>query len=110
MEQPLLETTQDHHESRGEALEALSSSSSLAKRWEVLVMGEMKKVSYIAMPMVVTTVSQYMLRVISMMMIGHLGELSLSGASIATSLTNVTGFSLLVYTLIIILTLSDLQN
>ncbi|WOH10280.1 hypothetical protein DCAR_0729747 [Daucus carota subsp. sativus] len=95
MEQPLLETTQDHHESRGEALEALSSSSSLAKRWEVLVMGEMKKVSYIAMPMVVTTVSQYMLRVISMMMIGHLGELSLSGASIATSLTNVTGFSLL---------------
>ncbi|XP_063936899.1 protein DETOXIFICATION 3 isoform X3 [Daucus carota subsp. sativus] len=72
-----------------------SSSSSLAKRWEVLVMGEMKKVSYIAMPMVVTTVSQYMLRVISMMMIGHLGELSLSGASIATSLTNVTGFSLL---------------
>uniref|UniRef100_A0A161ZQS2 Protein DETOXIFICATION n=1 Tax=Daucus carota subsp. sativus TaxID=79200 RepID=A0A161ZQS2_DAUCS len=58
-------------------------------------MGEMKKVSYIAMPMVVTTVSQYMLRVISMMMIGHLGELSLSGASIATSLTNVTGFSLL---------------
>lgn len=57
---------------------------------------EMKKVSYIAMPMIVTTVSQNMVRVISMMMIGHLGELSLSGAAIATSLTNVTGFSLLV--------------
>ncbi|KAK1363629.1 Protein DETOXIFICATION [Heracleum sosnowskyi] len=74
--------------------ETLSSSSSSLLRWEV-VMGEIKKVVYIAMPMMVTTVSQYLLRVISMMMIGHLGELSLSGAAIATSLTNVTGFSIL---------------
>ncbi|XP_059282914.1 protein DETOXIFICATION 14-like [Lycium ferocissimum] len=54
----------------------------------------LKKVSYIAIPMVVVTVSQHLIRVLSMMMIGHLGELSLSGASVATSLTNVTGFSL----------------
>lgn len=76
--------------------ETLSSSSSLSKsRWEV-VAREIKKVSYIAMPMVVTAVSQNMLAVISMMMIGHLGELALSSAAIATSLANVTGFSLMV--------------
>ncbi|KAJ8558358.1 hypothetical protein K7X08_005124 [Anisodus acutangulus] len=59
-------------------------------------MEALKKVSYIAIPMVVVTLSQHLIRVLSMMMIGHLGELSLAGASIATSLTNVTGFSILV--------------
>ncbi|KAK1363637.1 Protein DETOXIFICATION [Heracleum sosnowskyi] len=76
MEEPLLQTANN-------------------QRVASVIVSEMKKVSYIAMPMVVTTVSQNMIRVISMMMIGHLGELSLSGAAIATSLTNVTGFSVL---------------
>lgn len=62
--------------------------------WDVYVQ-ELKRVSYIALPMVVVTVSQHFSRVASMMMVGHLGELSLSATSIATSLTNVTGFSLL---------------
>ncbi|XP_059670711.1 protein DETOXIFICATION 3-like [Cornus florida] len=65
-----------------------------AVTWEVFV-EELKRVSCIAMPMVVVTVSQYLLRVVSMVMVGHLGTLSLSSAAIATSLTNVTGFSLL---------------
>ncbi|OIT29489.1 PREDICTED: protein DETOXIFICATION 14-like [Nicotiana attenuata] len=56
---------------------------------------ELKEVSRIAMPMIVVTVSQYLLRVSPMIMLGHLGELQLSSASIATSLSNVTGFSLL---------------
>ncbi|XP_019173066.1 PREDICTED: protein DETOXIFICATION 14-like [Ipomoea nil] len=56
---------------------------------------ELKKVSCIALPMVVVTISQQLVTTIGMMMVGHLGELSLSGAAIATSLTNVTGFSLL---------------
>lgn len=64
-------------------------------RWDLLV-EELKKVSYIALPMVMVTVSQHLTRVFSMMMVGHLGELTLSGTAIATSLTNVTGFSLLV--------------
>ncbi|KAF8091626.1 hypothetical protein N665_0441s0033 [Sinapis alba] len=58
--------------------------------------GMMKKVSYMAAPMVAVSVSQYLLQVISMVMAGHLDELSLSSVAIATSLTNVTGFSLLV--------------
>lgn len=67
----------------------------LTTTWEAFVR-ELNKVSYIAMPMVVVSVSQYLLRAASMMMLGHLGELALSGAAIATSLSNVTGFSLLV--------------
>ncbi|CAK9138556.1 unnamed protein product [Ilex paraguariensis] len=56
---------------------------------------EMKKVSFVAAPMVAVTVLQYLLQVISVMMVGRLGQLSLSSVAIATSLTNVTGFSLL---------------
>lgn len=61
-----------------------------------LFVEELKKVSYLAAPMVVVTVSQILPRVVSMMMVGHLGELALSGVAVATSLTNVTGLSLLV--------------
>ena len=56
----------------------------------------MQKVSYMVAPMVAVYLSQYLLQVISMIMAGHLDELSLSSVAIATSLTNVTGFSLLV--------------
>ncbi|CAL5367273.1 unnamed protein product [Camellia sinensis] len=65
-----------------------------SRRWEVYV-AEVKKVGWIVMPMVVVTVSQYLLQVVSMSMAGHLGEVSLSSAAIASSFTNVTGFSLL---------------
>nr|DAD31936.1 TPA_asm: hypothetical protein HUJ06_010787 [Nelumbo nucifera] len=63
-------------------------------RWGVFV-EEVKRVGFIAGPMVAVTVSQYLLQVISVMMVGHLGELALSSAAIASSLTGVTGFSLL---------------
>ncbi|KAM0933274.1 putative multi antimicrobial extrusion protein [Dioscorea sansibarensis] len=49
----------------------------------------------IGAPMVVTTLAQFFVQVVSSMMVGHLGELQLSSAAIATSLTGVTGFSLL---------------
>ncbi|KAF7129950.1 hypothetical protein RHSIM_Rhsim10G0076400 [Rhododendron simsii] len=53
---------------------------------------ELKKVTAIAAPMVVVTMSQYLLRVAPMIMVGHISELSLSSVAIATSLTNVTGY------------------
>ncbi|KAD0410222.1 hypothetical protein E3N88_44307 [Mikania micrantha] len=62
--------------------------------WRVLV-DEMKKVGFVAGPMVAVTLSQYLLQVISVMMVGHLGELALSSTSIAISLSSVTGFSLI---------------
>ncbi|MBA0556708.1 hypothetical protein Golob_026787 [Gossypium lobatum] len=46
--------------------------------------------------MVAVTLSQYLLQVISTMMVGHLGELALSSSAIAISLAGVTGFSFLV--------------
>jgi len=58
---------------------------------------EMKEIIKIAGPMVIVTVSQYLLQVVSLMMVGHLtDELYLSGAALAISLATVTGFSLLV--------------
>ncbi|XP_008229282.1 PREDICTED: protein DETOXIFICATION 12 [Prunus mume] len=63
--------------------------------WGSALVEELKKVMKMAAPMVVVTLSQYLLQVISMMMVGHLGELSLSGVAIATSFSIVTGFSLL---------------
>ncbi|XP_077221207.1 protein DETOXIFICATION 12-like [Tasmannia lanceolata] len=62
-------------------------------RWVFFM--EVKKLGFLAGPMVAVTLSQYLLQVISLMMVGHLGELSLSSAAIATSITGVTGFSLL---------------
>ncbi|KAK9276932.1 hypothetical protein L1049_006470 [Liquidambar formosana] len=56
---------------------------------------EVKRLGYIAGPMVAVTLSQFSLQVISVMMVGHLGELSLSSTAIAISLSGVTGFSLL---------------
>ena len=61
---------------------------------------ELKKVSFMAAPMVAVTVSQYLLQVVSLMMVGHLGILvSFSGVSIAMSFAEVTGFSVLVCSL-----------
>ncbi|CAL5192942.1 unnamed protein product [Lathyrus oleraceus] len=65
------------------------------RRTRRTLMAELKKMSSIAAPMVATTVLQYLLQVVSVMMVGHLNQLSLSSVAIATSLTNVSGFSIL---------------
>ncbi|KAB1205628.1 MATE efflux family protein 8 [Morella rubra] len=54
---------------------------------------EAKRVGYLAGPMVAVNLSQYFLQIISIMMVGHLGELSLSSTAIAISLAAVSGFS-----------------
>jgi len=68
--------------------------------WEGFVQ-ELKKAGYLAAPMVAVSVLQYLLQVVSVIIVGHLGALALSSAAIATSITNVTGFSLLVCLLIL---------
>jgi len=58
---------------------------------------EMKKIFWIGGPMAIVTVSQSLLQVVSLMMVGHLAdELYLSGAALAISLAAVTGFSVIV--------------
>ncbi|XP_010514270.1 PREDICTED: protein DETOXIFICATION 2 [Camelina sativa] len=56
---------------------------------------ELKKVSRLAAPMATVTIAQYLLPVVSVMVAGHYGELQLSGVALATSFTNVTGFSIM---------------
>uniref|UniRef100_A0A7N0VBY9 Protein DETOXIFICATION n=1 Tax=Kalanchoe fedtschenkoi TaxID=63787 RepID=A0A7N0VBY9_KALFE len=70
------------------------------RRWRVGCGGgelgqEVKRLGYLAGPMVAVVLSQYAIQVISMMMVGHLGELALSSTAIALSLAVVTGFSVL---------------
>lgn len=60
------------------------------------VIEEVKKQLWLAGPLVSVSLLLFCLQMISVMFVGHLGELSLSGASMATSFATVTGFSLLV--------------
>lgn len=57
---------------------------------------EVKRLGCLAGPMVAVLLSQYMVQVVSMMMVGHLGELALSSTALSISFSGVTGFSLLV--------------
>ncbi|XP_026398250.1 protein DETOXIFICATION 14-like [Papaver somniferum] len=62
--------------------------------WGIFIQ-EAKFTGYIGGPMVAVTLSMYLIQVVSTMMVGHLGELSLSSATLATSLCGVTGFSIM---------------
>uniref|UniRef100_A0ACD5XN93 Uncharacterized protein n=1 Tax=Avena sativa TaxID=4498 RepID=A0ACD5XN93_AVESA len=57
---------------------------------------EAKRLLRLAGPLVLANILQFALQLVSVMFVGHLGELPLAGASLAASLANVTGFSLLV--------------
>ncbi|GJN37135.1 hypothetical protein PR202_gb26060 [Eleusine coracana subsp. coracana] len=62
---------------------------------ESLVVNEVRKQLYLAGPLIAAWILQNLVQMISVMFVGHLGELALSSASIATSFAGVTGFSLL---------------
>ncbi|CAK7349646.1 unnamed protein product [Dovyalis caffra] len=59
------------------------------------IIEEVKRQLWLAGPLIAVSLLQYCIQMIPVMFVGHLGELSLSGASMATSFTSVTGFSLL---------------
>jgi multidrug resistance protein, MATE family len=65
-----------------------------------LVIAELKRQLWLAVPLSSVGILQYILQTISIVFVGHLGTLPLSGASMATSFASVTGFTLLVYTFI----------
>ncbi|XP_078429258.1 protein DETOXIFICATION 16-like [Wolffia australiana] len=56
---------------------------------------EIKTQVSLATPLVAVNLLQYSFQIVSLMFVGHLGELPLSGAAMATSFANVTGFSVL---------------
>ncbi|KAK2415260.1 protein DETOXIFICATION [Trifolium repens] len=58
---------------------------------------EFKRVGSMAAPMVTVTVSQYLLQVVSLMMVGHIGILaSFSGVALAVSFAECSGFCVLI--------------
>ncbi|XP_039143192.1 protein DETOXIFICATION 16-like [Dioscorea cayenensis subsp. rotundata] len=59
------------------------------------VVGEVKKQLFLAGPLIASSLLQNILQVISTMFVGHLGELPLSGASMAFSFAGVSAFGLL---------------
>ncbi|KAJ4808161.1 Protein DETOXIFICATION [Rhynchospora pubera] len=59
------------------------------------VKDEVEKQLWLAGPMIAGNLLQNIIQMISLMFVGHLGELSLSGASMASSFGGVTGYSLL---------------
>ncbi|EFJ31772.1 hypothetical protein SELMODRAFT_168555 [Selaginella moellendorffii] len=61
------------------------------RRWRLEALQQMR----LALPMMGVNLMQFAIQITSVMLVGHLGELQLSSASIATSLCTVTGYSLL---------------
>ncbi|XP_010496890.1 PREDICTED: protein DETOXIFICATION 12-like [Camelina sativa] len=57
---------------------------------------ELKRLICFAAPMAACVIVQFMLQMVSMMMVGHLGNLALASASLASSFCNVTGFSFVI--------------
>ncbi|KAI3874825.1 hypothetical protein MKW98_019398 [Papaver atlanticum] len=84
---------------RKEEKSSLNSPLILRNREEnktEIIIEEVKKQLWLSGPLITVNLLQFCIQLISVMFVGHLGELSLSGASMATSFATVTGFSLLV--------------
>ncbi|CAM0949371.1 unnamed protein product [Alopecurus aequalis] len=75
--------------------EALLASPVPAKDDGGLATAEVKRLVRLGGPIVASCILQNLVNMVSVMVVGHLGELPLAGASLAASLTNVTGYSLL---------------
>jgi MATE family multidrug resistance protein len=56
---------------------------------------EVKRLLRLAVPLVASFILRNAVQMVSVMFVGHLGELPLAGASLAASVANVTGFSFL---------------
>lgn len=62
----------------------------------VWVTAELTKQFWVAAPMVCVSLLQFSLNLVSVIFVGHLGELALASASMGTSIASVTGFALLI--------------
>ncbi|KAF8008534.1 hypothetical protein BT93_K2256 [Corymbia citriodora subsp. variegata] len=92
-----VEEQKQHLESRLLAVSQEKNASKPGNGFEKdEIFSEMKRQLWLAGPLVVLNLMTYCLQVISVMYVGHLGELALSGASLATSFATVTGFSLFI--------------
>nr|WDY35014.1 multidrug toxin excretion transporter MATE 4 [Diospyros kaki] len=66
-------------------------------RWnKVLDVEEAKRQVLFSLPMILTSVSYYLIPVVAVMFAGHLGELQLAGANLANSWATVSGFAFMI--------------
>ncbi|CAL0301507.1 unnamed protein product [Lupinus luteus] len=80
-------------EQDGSIVDVEKSKSSAIRRTEILE--EVRKQLWLAGPLIIVNLLNFSLQVISVMFVGHLGELALSGTSMANSFASVTGFTFL---------------
>ncbi|XP_021808909.1 protein DETOXIFICATION 16-like isoform X2 [Prunus avium] len=85
LESPLLPAPQEHE-----------SQTTKGKLTKDEIIKEVKKQLSLAGPLVSSNFLLFGMQVISVMYVGHLGELALAGASMATSFATVTGLSLII--------------
>ncbi|KAL6188051.1 hypothetical protein ACLB2K_039445 [Fragaria x ananassa] len=81
------------NEGRNDGIDAETSRQGFGSVDDVIE--EAKKQLWLAGPLIVVSLLQCSLQITSVMFIGHLGELALSGASLASSFAAVTGFDIL---------------
>lgn len=87
---------EDHHEQLHLWKQRASDDHDL-KRWPtpVEIIQEMKAISRISGPMILTGLLLYSRAMISMLFLGYLGELELAGGSLAIGFANITGYSVI---------------
>ncbi|KAM7479667.1 hypothetical protein LguiA_027880 [Lonicera macranthoides] len=90
---PLIHISNDGRGDRKISSSNNNNNKKEKEKEEIVV--EVKKQLWLAGPLICVSLLQFCLQLISVMFVGHLGELALSGASMATSFASVTGFSLL---------------
>jgi multidrug resistance protein, MATE family len=66
--------------------------------WQGPAAAETKRLLRLAGPMVASCFLQNAVNIMSLMFVGHLGKLNLSGASLAISITSATGLNIIVCT------------
>ncbi|XP_059318777.1 protein DETOXIFICATION 49-like [Lycium ferocissimum] len=76
-------------------IEDQKERSNIQKNHLTLAISEAKCITNIALPMIFTGLILYSRSIISMIFLGHLGELSLAGGSLAIGFANITGYSIL---------------
>ncbi|XP_014500677.1 protein DETOXIFICATION 19-like [Vigna radiata var. radiata] len=88
--------------SHGRTREALLEESDINgrenRKWwkKVLDMEEAKHQLLFSLPMILTNLFYYLITLVSVMLVGHLGDLQLAGATLANSWFSVTGVALMV--------------
>ncbi|XP_062109982.1 protein DETOXIFICATION 17-like [Humulus lupulus] len=91
----VLETSYAANQEHGHVRDGEASDQDFCGLEAIEVIEETKKQMKLAGPLVAVSILQNSIQLITIMFSGHLGELPLSSASLATSFASVTGFSVL---------------